>query len=172
MNELRRVRVRTLWWSVLPATVVFLIPWLLHRLSHAPVTHGWGVRQWLGVWLIANGLGLSAWCVNLFNVEGQGTPLPLDPPKRFVAKGPYRYVRNPMMLGAFLALGGEAVLCHSAALVLYLLALIVLAHLFVVRWEERDLMRRFGPLYQDYTQQVPRWIPRPKPWRGPPSCPP
>lgn len=118
------------------------------------------VVGWLGAWCILNGLGLAAWCVNLFNVQGRGTPWPFDPPKQFVVSGPYRYVRNPMMLGISLILGGEALLAHSRTLFLYVLGLMVLAHLVVRYWEEPELTRRFGHAYRTYQRQVPRWIPR------------
>jgi len=144
--------------------VLVLIPWLLLR-HNTPGLFAWhwGLWQWLGAWLIINGVGLAAWCVNLFNVEGRGTPLPLDPPKRFVVSGPYRYVRNPMMLGAFLILAGEAAVFASSVLFLYMAVIMVLAHLFVRFWEEPDLARRFGQAYLEYQRQVPRWIPRARP---------
>ena len=155
----RRSRLRTLAWLPLPLTVIVLIPWILRCFAHEPFVWQGSLGQWGGAWLIANGLGLAAWCVNLFNVQGQGTPLPFDPPKRFVVKGPYRFLRNPMMLGMMLILVGEALVVASWVLLGYALVLAALAHLFIVCWEEPDLVRRFGPLYCEYRQQVPRWIP-------------
>ena len=151
---------RTAVWLVVPVTVIALIPhWLFHQVERGAVS-AWGVWQWSGAWLIANGLSLMAWCVYLFNVEGRGTPAPWDPPVRFVLRGPYRAVRNPMMLGAFLVVGGEALLLQSRVLALYLPALMAVAHLAVTRWEEPHLARRFGPLYAQYRCEVPRWLPR------------
>ena len=43
---------------------------------------------------------MTAWCIGTFVTKGQGTPAPFDPPREFVASGPYRYVRNPMYIGA------------------------------------------------------------------------
>lgn len=163
MTDLVKIRLRTLIWLPLPVIVVVIIPWFLRRASPETFKWPWGLWQWLGVWLIANGIGLAAWCVNLFNVEGRGTPLPLDPPKRFVASGPYRYVRNPMMLGAFLILWGETAALESWVLSCYTIGIMVLAHLFVRFWEEPDLARRFGQAYREYQRQVPRWIP----WKPP-----
>jgi hypothetical protein len=33
-------------------------------------------------------------------------------------------------------------------------------------WEERDLKNRFGEDYLIYKKNVPRWLPRFKPWQG------
>ena len=43
-------------------------------------------------------------------VYGKGTPVPAVPTKKFLENGPYRYVRNPMMLGFFLYLLGWTLL--------------------------------------------------------------
>jgi len=164
MKELARIRLRTLAWCLLfPAVFVGVIPWWLHQRFEGPFVWEGAWPQWLGTWLVLDGLGLVGWCVQLFNVEGRGTPLPLDPPTRFVAQGPYRMVRNPMMLGLFLVLGGQAGLYQSRAIGLYTLGAMAVGHLFVRLWEEPELERRFGPSYTAYKQQVPRWIPR---WRG------
>jgi len=160
MNELTTIRLRTVTWLVLPVTVVIVVPWGITRLTHEAFTWQSSLRQWLGLWLMANGIGLAAWCVNLFNVEGRGTPLPLDPPTRLVITGPYRVVRNPMMLGMCVILAGEALMWASWWIGLYLAGLITTAHLFVVLWEEPHLRTRFGPPYHAYCKQVPRWVPR------------
>lgn len=160
MDEVRTARLRTLRWVIAPVTVVIFIPLGLLRLAGHVLPEAWGLWQWIGAWLILEGLGLAAWCVNLFNVQGRGTPLPWDPPKQFVVSGPYRVVRNPMMLGLFLILGGEALLCQSWWLAGYLAIFMLIAHLFVRSWEEPQLVTRFGEAYRAYQQQVPRWLPR------------
>ena len=161
MTELAHIRLRTLgWFLAFPLAFFGLLPWWLHRHFEGLFLWQGDARQWLGVWLIANGAGLAGWCVNLFNIEGRGTPLPLDPPTRFVASGPYRFVRNPMMLGIWLVLGGEAFLYQSKAVAAYLLVIMALAATFVRFIEEPDLERRFGPPYLAYKRTVPRWVPR------------
>ena len=162
MAELTRIRLRTLgWFLLLPGTFMGFIPWWLRQWFEGPFTWKGNVWQWVGIWLILNGIGLAGWCVNLFNVKGRGTPLPLDPPKRFVANGPYRFVRNPMVIGLWLVLAGQALLYQSLAVTIYLLLVVALAASFVRFVEEPDLERRFGPEYLAYKRQVPRWVPRP-----------
>jgi protein-S-isoprenylcysteine O-methyltransferase Ste14 len=46
-------------------------------------------------------------------------------------------------------------------LLVYLFALAVGVHLFVIGYEEPTLRRTFGDIYVQYLRTVPRWIPRP-----------
>ena len=39
-------------------------------------------------------------------------------------------------------------------------------HVFVVAYEEPTLARTFGAEYEAYRANVPRWIPRLRPWRN------
>ena len=74
----------------------------------------WGFAGQLPFWLAlfagSIGLGLSAWSVRIFIKFGEGTPAPWDPPKKLILHGPYRYVRNPMIIGTLLMLVAEAIL--------------------------------------------------------------
>jgi protein-S-isoprenylcysteine O-methyltransferase Ste14 len=71
----------------------------------------------------------------------------------------YRYVRNPMYLGALLVLLGEAVFFRSMSGLLYALGWFALIHLVVQFYEEPYLRRRFGGDYECYTRAVDRWLP-------------
>lgn len=108
---------------------------------------------------LAGGL-LALWCVLAFAVLGRGTPAPFDPPRRLVVGGPYRLVRNPMYLGAGLALGGAALFYRSLALACYTGLFLAVAHLFVRSYEEPTLRRAFGEEYAEYSRRVGRWAPR------------
>jgi protein-S-isoprenylcysteine O-methyltransferase Ste14 len=108
----------------------------------------------VGLVLVVLGGALAIWCILTFALVGKGTPAPFDPPRKLVAAGPYRWVRNPMYIGAGTALAGAALFYQSAALV---------AYMFVVLFEEPTLERTFGARYADYRNAVPRWMPR---WRS------
>ncbi len=129
--------------------------WILTRNGHAA-----SAVTWVAVPVIAAGAALYGWCVWNFAAVGRGTPGPWDAPSRVVATGPYRWVRNPIYIGALLVVLGEAWLFMSLALLVYAGIMAVCFHLFVVGYEERALGRRFGGTYQEYRQAVPRWIPR------------
>ncbi len=113
-----------------------------------------------GVLLMIPGGILALACVGNFIVRGKGTPAPFDPPRVFVATGPYRYVRNPMYVGGLAFLAGLALFEGSVSILLFSLLLLVVAHLLVVLYEEPDLERRFGESYLAYKRTVPRWLPR------------
>ena len=51
---------------------------------------------------LALGLLLTIWSVRTFYTKGgEGTPGPWQPVSNLIICGPYRYVRNPMLLGVF-----------------------------------------------------------------------
>jgi protein-S-isoprenylcysteine O-methyltransferase Ste14 len=99
-------------------------------------------------------------CVWFFGTAGRGTPGTWDPPRRLVAAGPYRWVRNPIYLAALLIVAGEAWLFFSPALLAYAAALAVAFHLLVTCYEEPGLRARFGQPYETYRRTVRRWLPR------------
>src|SRR5882672_10402346 len=98
-----------------------------------------GARQILGMALGACGAALAVWCVGTFAVVGRGTPAPFDPPRRLIVRGPYRFVRNPMYIGAGLALAGAALYYHSLPLLGYAGLFLLVMHVFVVAYEEPAL---------------------------------
>jgi protein-S-isoprenylcysteine O-methyltransferase Ste14 len=122
-----------------------------------------GPIQATGLVLVVLGGALAIWCILTFALVGQGTPAPFDPPRKLVAAGPYRWVRNPMYIGAGAALTGAALFYQSAALVAFAAGFLLATHLFVVFYEEPTLERTFGARYADYRNAVPRWVPT---WRS------
>jgi len=144
---------------VVPGAGAVYGPWLiLTRGSTFPEPVAWPA-----VVLIGAGLGLYFACLWLFANVGGGTPGPWDAPRRFVAVGPYRWVRNPIYLAALLVVIGEACLFGSLPLLVYAAALAAGCGVFVVRFEEPTLHRRFGVEYDQYRCRVSRWLPRPPP---------
>ncbi|MGH9386254.1 MAG: methyltransferase family protein [Vicinamibacterales bacterium] len=119
-----------------------------------------GTWQGAGMLLGACGAALALTCILTFVSVGRGTPAPFDPPRRLVVQGPYRFVRNPMYLGAGLALTGAALFYQSIRLLGYAVAFLVITHLFVVLYEEPTLRRTFDGAYETYCARVGRWWPK------------
>ena len=119
-----------------------------------------GLAQIAGMIVGVLGAALAVWCILTFSLVGRGTPAPFDPPRRLVAAGPYRRVRNPMYLGAGIALAGAALYYESLALLGYLAGFLFVTNLFVLLYEEPTLRRMFGAEYEEYCRQAGRWWPR------------
>jgi protein-S-isoprenylcysteine O-methyltransferase Ste14 len=117
-------------------------------------------EQLIGLALIALGGALAVWCILTFALIGKGTPAPFDPPRKLVRAGPYRWVRNPMYIGASTVLLGTALFYHSAALLAFAAGFLMIVHIFVVLYEEPTLERTFGAQYADYRNAVRRWVPK------------
>jgi protein-S-isoprenylcysteine O-methyltransferase Ste14 len=109
--------------------------------------------------LLLAGAGIYAWCVWDFARHGRGTPAPFDAPRQLVARGLYRWSRNPMYLGVLCAILGQAALFAAPALLLYAACVGLAFHLFVVLYEEPHLREVFGPPYEAYRARVGRWLP-------------
>ena len=115
--------------------------------------------QITGIVIGTTGAVVALWCVFTFAWIGRGTPAPFDPPRRLVIRGPYRFVRNPMYIGAGLALAGAALFYESLSLLAYGGMFLFASHVFVVWYEEPTLRQTFGPEYEEYYRRVRRWWP-------------
>jgi protein-S-isoprenylcysteine O-methyltransferase Ste14 len=137
------------------------VAWSLHLRYDS--TLGLALPEWtraLGIALFAAGGTLALACITTFVTRGEGTPAPFDPPRKFVAAGPYKFVRNPMYIGGCIVLFGFGLYEHSPAILFFALPWLLFAHLFVILYEEPHLRATFGAPYDVYCGSVRRWIPR------------
>jgi protein-S-isoprenylcysteine O-methyltransferase Ste14 len=143
---------------IVPGTVVVLVPhWIRAAAGDAPAS-AW--LRALAVIPALAGLAVYLWCARDF-ARAAGTPAPIDPPKELVARGLYRYSRNPMYVGVLAMVAAQALWFASGSLWLYAAALFAAFHSFVVLYEEPTLARSFGAAYRHYLETVPRWLPGP-----------
>jgi protein-S-isoprenylcysteine O-methyltransferase Ste14 len=151
-----------LWAVVLPGFFAFYLPWRYFGVGEALGSFD-GPVEWLGTLVATLGTVLLAACIVEFARSGRGTLSPVDPPRRLVVRGLYRYVRNPMYLSVTLVVLGEVLLTGSTALLAYWALWFLAANLFVLAYEEPTLHAEFGEAYEEYTRAVGRWIPRLRP---------
>ena len=155
----------------LPFVVVIVMPlWLFN--AFASVDTRWvdinSATRWalisgaLFVWI---GLMLFVWCVNLLAILGRGTLAPWDPTHKLVVYGPYQHVRNPMIISVAMMLTGQSLFWGSWVIGAWAGIFILINHMYFVLSEEPGLEKRFGEDYINYKENVPRWIPRLRPWR-------
>jgi protein-S-isoprenylcysteine O-methyltransferase Ste14 len=167
----KKLKTLTIAGLAFPLPVAIIIPALLLYFTKG-FEPGWGtegISLWLsvlaGIVLIVTGVILAWRTVFLFYYPGDGTPAPWAPPKNFVVLGPYRYVRNPMVVGVLSVLLGESVLFGSLVIFDWLLIFWFGMNLFIIFYEEPGLEKRFGEDYRRYRQNVRRWLPRPTPYK-------
>lgn len=115
-----------------------------------------------GLVALAGGVALIGWAEVALLRTARSTGGFGDAPEVLVARGPYRYARNPIYLGAFFLLIGLAGWRGSPSLLLAGAAFLPLMHVFVIRVEEPATRRRLGEAYDRYFTSVPRWLPRPR----------
>jgi protein-S-isoprenylcysteine O-methyltransferase Ste14 len=153
--------------AILPFTVVLIPLWIARRYGVEP-SLGVGAPAWFlqlaGLGLLVVGLTFFAASLRRFGTEGGGTLAPWDPPRRLVLRGPYRYVRNPMISGVVLMLFGESLVLLSTAHAEWAACFLVFNLIYIPLFEEPQLKRRFGAAYLEYCRHVPRVVPRLRPW--------
>jgi len=106
----------------------------------------------IGAWIIIQ------CCVDIIR-RGRGTPAHFDPPKQLVTTNFYRFVRNPIYVGALLVHIGYIVWFGSGIMILYFLFFVMAYHILIIFIEEPMLRNQFGVAYDEYRKNVPRWIP-------------
>jgi protein-S-isoprenylcysteine O-methyltransferase Ste14 len=148
-----------------PGTVAGLVPWWISRWQMEPAFFGLFLLRIAGVALILAGLPVLLDSFARFAIQGLGTPAPVFPTKHLVVTGWYRYVRNPMYVAVVSIIVGQALLFGNVHVLEYGAAAWLVTHFFVLAYEEPTMRATFGEDYQQFCQNVPRWIPRLTPWR-------
>ena len=127
--------------------------WILTRSGTLPEPVAWPALV-----IIAAGLALYLACLWLFASVGRGTPGPWDAPRRFVAKGPYRWVRNPMYNSLYII----SFFLVSANWLIGLAWLTGYTVLMISRVpkEEALMKQKFGDEYNAWRARSGRFLPR------------
>ena len=160
-------RARTI--ALIPAGAIFLVflpylflvicPSLDQRLFTNSPKPGIATLAIGGI-LIAVGMFLGLWSIQVQFTQGRGTPLPIMPTQGLLTTGPFRYCRNPMTLGTVLAYLGMSIAAATVIGVTLVLILAGLLVLYLKRVEEKELAERFGEDYLVYMREVPFIIPK------------
>jgi len=109
---------------------------------------------------------LAIWSVRTFyNKGGDGTPGPWQPVSNLVISGPYRYVRNPMIIGVINLLLFESALFASIPMLLWAIVFFICNIVYFKNIEEKELIKRFGAEYEDYKNKVSMLFPKFTPYK-------
>lgn len=107
----------------------------------------------LGLAVFGAGVALRFWCQLHLHYR-------LRVRKVLTTTGPYARVRNPIYIGNVLVLLGLCIFSEVVYFVPIMLLWAGVVYRYVVRYEEAHLLNKYGEAYREYTQRVPRWIPR------------
>jgi len=153
---------------ILPVSAAVLVPiWIARQniIEYSLPTNPQGVLfQAIGIIIFIVGLVLFSASLYHFATQGRGTLAPWDPPSKLVVRGPYRFVRNPMISGVLFVLLGEALLLESLPHVVWSAIFLAINLIYIPLLEEPQLELRFGEPYRRYRKGVPRFLPRLRPW--------
>ena len=126
---------------------------LLLKLPH------WGspLISIIAVSLLVIGFFIRVWATLYFYEQGMAV-IRLEPQKKLLTGGPYSFSRNPLYLGGngFIFLG--AVLWLGSPSGVVLTAIAIGATDLMIRREEKQLARTFGPEWTRYKGRVRRWL--------------
>ena len=156
--------------AILPFNVLITIPFLIFYFGKGNQSSFLASQPNLviipiGILALITGLTLMYQTISLFSKKGKGTLAPWTPTQKLVVEGPYRYVRNPMISGVLCILIAESLLLSSVYIFCWALFFFTINYIYFILKEEPDLEKRFGADYKEYKENVPRWIPRSKPWK-------
>src|SRR5262247_1691891 len=155
-----------LFFVIAPFLAGAVIPWWITRWEFLPAFFDLGLMRAIGVLLIVAGVPGVVDSFARFALQGLGTPAPVAPPQHLVVTGLYRRVRNPMSVWVIAIILGQALLFGDWRLIVYGAVFWLACPVFVLLYEEPTLKRTFGPEYEAFRANVPRWIPRVRPWHA------
>jgi protein-S-isoprenylcysteine O-methyltransferase Ste14 len=149
-------------WAAGAAVLHAVVPFELSRLGDRarPLGLGSSAAREAGLVTVAAGAALMTWSMAAHcqaAPRGWAMDSRLTPPY-LLRRGPYRLSRNPMYAGEAVVWLGWALVYRRPA-VWAGLAIQCAAFAAIARWEERQLLNRFGDDYRTYLEQVPRWVP-------------
>lgn len=150
---------------LLPFTVSVVIPYFIYNAERQLVQEHNLLMKVCGLIVALSGISMLVYTISLFGRFGKGTLAPWSPTQKLVVAGPYRYCRNPMITGVLAILLGEAGFLNSADIFRWAGLFFIINTIYFILKEEPDLEKRFGEEYRIYKQNVPRWIPRFRPYR-------
>jgi len=150
---------------IAPGIVAGYVPWRICGWRVEAPLLGISSLRLAGVLLIASGLPVLLDSFARFALQGLGTPAPIFPTRHLVVSGLFRYVRNPMYVAVVSLILGQGLFFGSLRVLEFGIAVWVGFYLFVLIYEEPTLRKGYGPEYEEFCANVPRWIPHLRPWR-------
>ncbi|MBD3211882.1 MAG: isoprenylcysteine carboxylmethyltransferase family protein [Candidatus Lokiarchaeota archaeon] len=120
----------------------------------------------LGLLLLIIGIIGFVKCNLIFIKKGKGTLMPLKrlETQKLIIKGPYKYVRHPMIISVLIILLGEALIFGSFWILLWNIGFFIGNIVYLPLFEDKGMEKRFGEDFLKYKKKVRAWIPQLRPY--------
>lgn len=139
----RRVRI------TVAVFVLLVVEDVLTRVQPHDLVNLRDYRVVLGLGLVFGGLALRSWAAGTLRKR-----------KLLVMSGPYQLVRHPLYVGSYLMMLGFCLLVDDWENIVVVLGPILLLYVLRILSEEKHLAEIFPDQWPEFTQKVPRFIPR------------
>lgn len=110
-----------------------------------------------GAMIAAGAIAIDLWAIH--TLMWHCTPLNMNQSHRhLITDGPYRYSRNPIYLGLTLLMVASGLILGNGWLMIAAPVAAILTTLIAIRYEELNLLMRFGVDFERYCRRTRRWI--------------
>jgi protein-S-isoprenylcysteine O-methyltransferase Ste14 len=150
---------------ILFPSIIYLASFLLDKLYELELIQNIVLRWIIVIILLISGFVFGIWSIIIQNIVGQGGPLELSnieispKTKKLVVSGPYKFSRNPMLFGTFLAYLAGAIVINSINAIIMVFLFILFMLIIIVKNEEKRLVKDFGKQYEEYRKRTSMFIP-------------
>lgn len=111
----------------------------------------------LGFLLLVGGLLFRVWSIQVLGHAFTAAVEEVEE-QELITSGPYRFVRHPSYLGAYLAIVGAAIFLQAIFGFIFAAFTMFLAYKMRVSAEEEMLANKFGQKWQEFCQKVPKKV--------------
>ncbi len=136
------------------STIAPEVEWAYFRNEHTGSTL-WSI---IGLVMMVCAVAYRIWAIHTLGKHFSST-VQTGEAQELIMSGPYRYLRHPSYLGAFVAIIGCAVLLQAWMGVLVAVAAMLYAYIQRINAEEIALEAHFGAAYRDYQMRTWRMFP-------------
>lgn len=112
----------------------------------------------IGLVMLISGIGIRIWAIRTLGRHFTAT-VTLKNDHQFISTGPYRLVRHPSYLGAFMAIVGCPVFLNALWATLFSFIFMTIAYVIRITVEEKMLTSYFGRSYEKYKRNTKMIIP-------------
>jgi len=111
-----------------------------------------------GLIFLVTGISLRIWSIDVLGKNFTAT-VKVTKEHELIKAGPYKYIRHPSYLGAFMAIVGCPIFLNNLVTIFVSIMIMIIAYYYRIIFEEKALIDHFGKFYEEYKKHTFRLIP-------------